>query len=44
MADSLEGDHHATCEELSKATGANALEENAQEPTSFANGCATDSP
>ena len=35
VADALEEDRRATCEELSRATGANILQENAQEPTSL---------
>ena len=38
VADALEEDHRATCEELSRATGARTLQENAQEPTSVARG------
>ena len=34
VADALEEDHRATCEELSRAKGAKTLQENAQEPTS----------
>ena len=34
VADALEEDHHAICEELSRATGAKTSQENAQEPTS----------
>ena len=33
VADALEEDRHATCEELSRATGAKISQENAQEPT-----------
>ena len=35
VADALEEDRHATCEELSGVTGAKTLQENAQELTSF---------
>ena len=41
VADALEKDHCATCEELSRATGAKSSQENAQEPTSVARGWAT---
>ena len=34
VADALEEDRCATCEVLSRATGAKTLQENAQEPTS----------
>ena len=44
VADALEEDRHATFEELSRATGAKPLQENAQEPTSVAHGWATHSP
>ena len=37
VADALE-DRRATCEELSRATGAKTLQENAREPTSVACG------
>ena len=43
MADPLEEGHRATCEELSRATGAKTLQENAQEPTSVVCGWATHS-
>ena len=38
MADALEEDHRATCEELFRAMGAKTLQENAQEQTSVAHG------
>ena len=41
MADAFEEDRRATCEELSRATGAKPSQENAQEPTSVARGWAT---
>ena len=44
VADALEEDGRATCEELSRATGAKASQQNAQEPTSVARGWATHSP
>ena len=44
VASTLEEDHHATCEELSRATGAKTSQENAQEPTSVARGWTTYSP
>ena len=44
VADSLEEDLHATCEELSRATEAKTSQENAQESTTFARGWATHSP
>ena len=44
VADSLQDDRRATCEELSRATGAKSLQENALEPTSVARGWATHSP
>ena len=44
VADALEEDRRATCEELSKATGAKTLQENAQEPNSVARSWATHSP
>ena len=40
MADALEEDIRATCEKLSRASGAKTLQENAQEPTSVARGWA----
>ena len=36
VADALEEDRRATCEELSRAAGAKTSQENAQEPTSVA--------
>ena len=44
LADVLEEDRRAACEELSRAKGAKVLQENAQEPTSVALGWATHSP
>ena len=44
VADALEEDHHAACEELSRATGAKLSQGNSQEPTSVARGWATHSP
>ena len=44
MADALEEDHCATCEELSRTTGAKISQENAQEQTSVTRGWATHSP
>ena len=44
VADALEEDRRATCEELSRAEGAETLQENAQEPMSVARGWATHSP
>ena len=44
VADALEDNRRATCEELSRATGAKPSQENAQEPTSVARGWATHSP
>ena len=41
VADALEEDRRATCQEISRATGAITLQENTQEPTSFARGWAT---
>ena len=41
MADALEEDHCATYRELSRATGAKNVQENAQERTSVARGWAT---
>ena len=38
VTDALEEDLCATCEELSRATGAKISQENAQEPTSVAHG------
>ena len=38
VADALEEDSHATCEELSRVMGAKTSQENAQEPTSIAHG------
>ena len=43
VADTLEEDCRATCEELSRATGAKMSQENAQEPTSVARGLAAHS-
>ena len=34
VADALEEDRHATCDDLSRARGAKTLQENVQEPTS----------
>ena len=44
VADALEDDRRATCEELSRAMGAKTLQENVQELTSVARGWATHSP
>ena len=44
MADALEEDRRATCEKLSRATGAKTSQENAQEPTTVARGRAIHSP
>ena len=44
VADALEEDRRATCEELSRATEAKPSQENAQEPSLVARGCATHSP
>ena len=44
VADALEEDCHATCEELSRVMGAKTLQENAQEPISVARGWASHSP
>ena len=44
VVDVLEEDRRATCEKLSRATGAKTSQKNAQEPTSVARGCATHSP
>ena len=44
VADALEEDRCATCEELSRATEAKPSQETAQEPTSVARGMATHSP
>ena len=44
VVDALEEDRRATCEELSRATGAKTSRENAQEPTSVVRGWATHSP
>ena len=44
VADALEEDCPATCEEFSRATVAKTSWENAQEPTSVARGWATYSP
>ena len=41
VIDVLEEGRRATCEELSRATGAKSSQENAQEPTSVARGWAT---
>ena len=43
VADVLEEDRRATCEELSRATGAKTSQENVQNPTSLARGWATHS-
>ena len=43
VADAFEEDFRATCEELSRATGAKTSQENAQEPTSAVRGRATQS-
>ena len=44
VADALEEDCCATCEEHSRATGAKTLQENAQKPTSVTRGWANQSP
>ena len=44
VADGLEEDRCATCEELPRATGAKPSQENAQGPTSGARGWASHSP
>ena len=44
VADALEEDHHAACENLSRATGAKSLQKNAQELASVARGWAIQSP
>ena len=44
VADVLEEDRCATCEEISRDTRAKSSQENAQEPTSVAHGWATHSP
>ena len=44
VADALEEDRHATCEELYRATGAKTMQEYAQELTSVAHGWPTHSP
>ena len=44
VADALEEDRRATCEELSRVTGAKTSQENAQEPTSVARGWTSHSP
>ena len=44
LADALEGNRRATCEELSRATGTKTSQKNAQQPTSVARGWATRSP
>ena len=44
VADALEEDRRATCEELSIATEAKTLQANAQEPTSVARGWSSHSP
>ena len=44
VADALEEDRRATCEEFSRAMGAKTSQENAQEPTSVVRGWATHSP
>ena len=44
VADTLEEDRHATCEELPRATGAKPSQDNAHEPTSVARGWANHSP
>ena len=41
VADALEEDRRATCEELSSGTGTKPSQENIQEPTSVARGWAT---
>ena len=41
VADALEEDRRATCEELSRATGGKNFAENSQEPTSVARGWVT---
>ena len=41
LADALEEDHRATCEELSRDTRAKSSEENAQERTSISRGWVT---
>ena len=43
VADTLEENHRATCEVLSRTTGAKTSQENLQEPTSVARGWATHS-
>ena len=43
VADALEEDRHATCEELSRAKGTKTSQENAQEPASVARVWATHS-
>ena len=43
VADALEEDRRASCEELSRATGTKPSRENAQKPTSVARGWATHS-
>ena len=40
VADALEEDHHATCEELSRGTGTKTSQKNAQEQTSVVSGWA----
>ena len=44
VADALEKDRRATCEEPSRATGAKTSHENTQEPNSIAQGWAIHSP
>ena len=44
VAEALEEDRRATCEEIPRATGAKLSQENAQEPTSDARCKATHSP
>ena len=44
VADALEEERPATCEELPRATGEKPLQENAQEPTSIARVWASHSP
>ena len=44
VADALDEECRATCEELSRVTGAKTWQENAHEPTSVGRGGAADSP
>ena len=44
VADASDEDRRATCEELSRATGAKTSQENAQKPTSVASSWVTHSP